>query len=52
MKEMPSDNEGRLQEECGTFLLHFDEYGKGIPVTKNKQAEVEKDKNIYLNYNP
>lgn len=37
--------EGRLHEEIGRFLLHFDEYGKGIPLMKNKWAQVEKDKN-------
>lgn len=36
MKEVSQDDEGRLHEECGRFLLHFDEYGKGIPVMKNE----------------
>ena len=26
------DDKGRLHEEAGGFLLHFDENGKGVPV--------------------
>lgn len=36
MKEVSQDDERRLHEECGRFLLHFDEYGKGILVMKSE----------------
>lgn len=41
-----------FMKNMADFLLHFDEYGRGIPVMKNKWAEVEKDKNVYFNCSP
>lgn len=32
VKKIAWDDEGRLHEEGGGFLLHFDENGKGVPV--------------------
>lgn len=41
-----------FMKNVADFLLHFDEYGKDIPVMKNKWAEVQKYNNVYLNCNP